>query len=249
MKIGVVFSKTSTATGFEALDIIDDDKLYTLDTELRVPDKYNSICLMYVLGSQVKECKLDAPSLRDFVNPYISPVDQAVTPSDLFPMSDFMNNQIQLKSGEFLKVLVSAKSTTSAKKIVGVWFSDGMGKETINGKSTTIKATATMTYTATAWTKQQLVLEQDIPFGMYEIIGMRVIADKGAFARLVLQPDVNRPMVPCVSGYEHYLDPMFRQGQFGSFGRFENQVPPKLEIIGVAAGSNPEVELDIVKVS
>lgn len=246
--IGAVFSKTSTVVGLESIPLVHDVKFNQNNNLFRVPQHNTKIKMIYVIGEQVKECQIVTPSLRKYLSPYVSPLDKSATPSNLFPIPSFMNG-LELVAGESLDIKVSAFTNASKIKCIAVWFNSGES-ETVSGENMrTIKASATFAYNKNAWSNGQIDLSDELEYGMYMIIGARIIANNGLFARFILSPDVDRHLLPCVPSYDKFGNQMFRNGNSGSMGVFNSQEPPKLELIGNASGSNPEIELDIIKVS
>ena len=91
--------------------------------------------------------------------------------------------------------------------------------------------------------------KRQLPDGWYEVVGAKV-AGAGQFARLIFPDRQNqRPMFPITTNSVTPWDQVFRYGELGPLGRFENFVPPKLEVYGEAATSDQTVYLDIVKMT
>lgn len=96
-----------------------------------------------------------------------------------------------------------------------------------------------------------LTFSQTLPVGRYQIVGMNVVCASSVFARLVFPGGTSfRPGVVTNVSYGNLIlgDP-FRYGRLGSYGEFEFNVPPAVEIMGTAAGAQTAtVILDVVKV-
>jgi len=116
----------------------------------------------------------------------------------------------------------------------------------------TMRATASLTLTAGTWVGGTLTFDQILPFGRYAIVGMDVVCNDGMYARLTFPGQTQyRPGVPCVETTGEYINPqMFRYGEFGLFGMFDQTAQPGIEVMGDTAGAEtPVVLLDLVKVA
>jgi hypothetical protein len=113
-----------------------------------------------------------------------------------------------------------------------VWLSDGP-QAPISGNIFTIRATSAITLSSGIWVNGNLTFNQVLPAGRYAVVGMRVRGANLVAARLVFPAQFHRPGVLAVASIGN-VDPYWpRFGRMGSFGEFENTVPPTLDALGV----------------
>src|SRR5207247_1836789 len=95
----------------------------------------------------------------------------------------------------------------------------------------TIRATAAVALAASTWVNGALTFSQALPYGTYQVVGMRARGANLAAARLVF---VGQPFRPGVAGVNALgnVDPFhFRYGNMGVFGQFDSTVPPTVDCL------------------
>lgn len=210
----------------------------------------NRVMAAVAMGDAITAARLNAPSLRTFLLPSVSPVIVAGVPPTQPGISWFGPNGPELQQTEEVAVEVSVGAQTVDTAFAGLWVTDRF-KPAPAGPIFPARATATIVLTVGTWVLGTLTFEQTLPSGRYAVVGLDVHSADAVFARLVF-PGVSqyRPGVvvtPTVGGFvsrDH-----FRFGNAGYFGDFPNTAQPQLEILGMAAGSEAiTVFLDLIKI-
>ena len=193
---------------------------------------------------------LDSPSLRRTSRYEITqPMNFEVAPLGgnvkMHPL-----NPVPLDEGEALNAYLENTAVCAAGLgIVGVFLSDGPIAP-VSGEIITIHATSVVAGTTALWTNGVLTLALDLPSGRYQVVGARVQAGATAgLFRLIFPEQWHRPGGVSTRVFLDADLPQFRMGRLGVWGEFTHRVLPRLEVLNVETVANPEIYLDVIKVS
>jgi len=199
--------------------------------------------------------RLSAPSMRsrtllDMAALEAIAAGGTLEPSSPTPLNVYLNKPIQLTPGEFLNHLQESDGTTAANLCTAiVILGDGQyGNPYAHLPIQTVRATATTTLTANAWSPCVITLDQQLEAGTYAIIGMRAQSAGAKAARLILQETASRPGVIAYDSNADIESPIFRNGNIGVFGTFTHNSIPQVEFLSLSADTVETVMLDIVKI-
>ncbi|KKL53439.1 hypothetical protein LCGC14_2275450, partial [marine sediment metagenome] len=119
----------------------------------------------------------------------------------------------------------------------------------VTGQIRTIRATAAIAGTEIVWTSGALTFSEDLPAGIYQVVGARCEADNPGAFRLIFVAGGPRPgSLACLTPAGAEV-PGSRRGDWGMWGQFDTNQPPTLEILSLAgAGSAQVLYLDIMRV-
>lgn len=248
----VAFSKSiANGSAYATLDgVIDQSQ--TLDAGNRVQSPFlQQVRAHHVFGANLTAARLNTPSLRLIGLPQLYPgLAAAAIPSGDGPqVYGDRGPRIQQADGYVLEV--SRAGGAAAQMYGALWVSPQIIPASA-GAAITITGTAPVTTVIGAWAIGTLTFDQVLPAGTYEVVGMAVVAAGTAYARLVYPGGVNfRPGVVAQVAYgDKPWTQDFRLGRFGSFGRFQHNAPPNLELLGYAAAAiTAAVHLDVIKVA
>jgi hypothetical protein len=198
----------------------------------------------------ITRAQLRFPSYRDLGDTEISPLNATAIPSALFRSSNWGQYGPKFRKNEELQ----AKSSNGASTVdiinICALIVDSL-KPVPSGRKFTVSGTAAQTLVAQAWTRAAIALDQNLPYGVYAVIGLRVVCAAAFAARLVFpnmlqyRPGVAVGNTEAVSDYQQ----PGRQGQWGEWGRFEQTAPPLLEVLGTTAGAQtPRAYIDLVEI-
>jgi len=245
----------AAVTVLEPLDAVDDDHITAVGNDLIVP-KFNNLAGMYaghgvtaVAGSG-SQAYIDSPSLRRMTRHEIAAIDnfENVPPPGLPQM--FQKNPIPLDEGEALNAyLANTAVAANGRGMPGVWFSDGPIAP-IDGEIRTILATSVVAGDLGEWSSGPLTLAYDLPVGRYQLVGARCLA--GATSGLFRFIFVDMWQRPGGVSVRHINDDdlsAFRNGIMGVWGEFGHRALPRLEVLNIETVANPDVYLDVIKVS
>lgn len=229
--------------------------LFINGDDIRVPDDLTQVIAAAACVGQTTTvgARVSSPSLRRFVNFDISPIngggDGDVEPSSPHAIMDLRANPIQLDPGESLNAEIDSNQTDADDQSVLVWLADGPIQPVAGSPVHTVRCTAAITAVAGAWTNGQLTFGQDLPSGVYQVVGMRAQGATLIAARLVFRGGSARPGVLGCDVATDQEWPAFRRGGLGVFGEFETNTPPTLDVLANDADTAQVVHLDLVKLS
>ena len=217
--------------------------------DVSVPEQLPNIAGVYALGSTMTRASLVSPSIRRRYPFEVFPIDAAATPTDPFHFHDVAQSVIAVDVDESLNFQF-AESGAGAQRGTGlVWLSSGAILPDTSGDIFTIRATGTTTLTAFAWTNCTLTLNDTLPAGTYEIVGMHAVSAGAIAARLVIPQYAWRPGVIASTGVNIYGSEKFRYGNFGVFGEFTHMTPPTVDFLSTSADTSQTVYLDLRMIS
>lgn len=241
-------------------DEIDEGGVYTnlppvTDPTITIAGNYaycpelNNIIGTYVAGGDTcVGAYVQTPSLRKLLNLDIFPLQQATYPTGGESIFLFPEDPIPLERYEGIEVLVNANPTSAERHTVLLWLSDGAIAK-VSGAIYTIRATASITAVAGAWSEGALTFRQTLPVGTYAVVGgVGYGANMVAF-RFIPVGYAWRPGGLAVTdrgafgGYEQ------RHGRLGVWFTFDARTPPSVEILAVGACTSQEFYIDLIKVA
>lgn len=228
--------------------------LFVTGDEIRVPDDViNIVAVAAMLPLNANKATLTAPSLRDFANLDIVPVnglnDGNVEPDSPAKISWYGDNPIPLETGESLTASCDCNPAAAADQSVLVWLSDGPIVPLAGQAIASIRCTGAITATVGAWTNGAIVLGQSLPVGSYAVVGFRAQGATLIAARLVFRGSGIRPGVIGTDIEGDDTNGLFRRGKCGVFGEFHSTVQPTVDILCNDADTAQEYILDLVKLS
>jgi len=247
------FAEDIDAAGAEVnLAALADAHLFSQGDDLRVPVFNQLLGLFGGLGSGgAGLMRLQSPSLRDLNRLVIAPLnglaDADVEPSDPPAVMDFKRHPRILDVDEILQTIID--SNTSAAAFQWLLLLLGDGSPTVpSGEILKVRATGSTTVTARAWSTVIVTFTDTLPIGRYQVVGLRAQGASMIAARFVFKPGTWRP--GCIaSDSQTTMDvPMFRNGELGVWGEFQQVTPPDIEVLCDVADTSQEFDLDLIKV-
>jgi hypothetical protein len=127
-----------------------------------------------------------------------------------------------------------------------LWLADGPVKP-VQGPMYSVRATSAVALVAATWVNGALTFSQALPYGTYQVVGMRARGTNLLAARLVFPGAFNRPGVPACNTIGGLDFDTARYGQMGVFGQFDSTVPPTVDCLGDTDASQTYV-FDLIKI-
>ncbi len=193
-----------------------------------------------------------SPSLRQLllenIEPFSSAAAAAVTPASPHPVVDRRGAPVPLVPGEALTFELSSNPVAAQIQWGVIWLADGPVAP-IGGAIRTARATGATALIANTWVAVPLAFTEDLPRGRYQLVGLRARSAGLVAARAVfVGPSATaRPGClgnPTQQGLAH---DMFRWGQLGVWGEFEDIEPPQIECLAVSADAAEDFYLDLIQ--
>lgn len=239
----VAFHKAAVSATLLPLQPIADDFVTTSGNDLTIPP-LNNIVAALIFGTAPTQAQLQSPSLRKLL---MQDIGQAIATEVTTPavdvLEDYREDPLVLTVSEKLNVLTI--HTTDGWCLL--WLADGPITP-IHGDIRTLKATTGHTTAGDVWETVDLDLSQTLEAGRYQVVGMRAFGTAVLAARLLFVGEPWAPGVPAGADINAILTPIFRRGKFGSFGEFEFNAPPKLQLLGTGVTSTEQIYLDLIQV-
>ena len=149
--------------------------------------------------------------------------------------------------GENLNAELNSNPVAAQVQWCIVWLADGPIVP-VTGPIFSIRATNTTALTPNVWTVGALTLPDDLPRGRYQVVGLRYSGANPVAGRLVFVGGRWRPGCLGSDGFDVPDHPMFRYGQLGVWGEFEDIEPPQMEFLATVADASQIVTLDLIQV-
>ncbi len=230
------------------LNVVPEQTLFAVGNDLRIPDSMPNLIGQAGLINDAggARCQLQSPSLRMLANLDIEPIILAAIfgspPEVLFhPV-----NPIPVTPSEALNFAALSTPTGAQAHYGLVWLADGPQNQ-VTGHVFTVRATATIQQVVDAWVNGNMVFDQTVPAGTYQVVGMRIRSTDLVVGRLVFPEQIPRPGVPAVNAIADLDVRSFRYGRSGIWGEFPHDVPPTLDVLGGTAAAQT-IFLDLIKV-
>lgn len=239
----VAFHKAAVSLTLLPLTPINDTQISTAAYDLTVPE-LNNIVAALAFGGAPTQVQLQSPSLRRV---FLEDIGQAILTEVTTPAQDAIvdrrDSPIPLVVSEKLNVF----TVHTTDGWVLLWLADGPIAP-VSGDIRTIRATTHHTTTADIWENGDLTLAQTLPAGRYQIVGARAFGTNLLAARFVLVGEAWRPGVPAGADVNAIRNDFFRRGRFGSFGEFEFDSPPSIDLLATGVSADEEIYLDLIQV-
>jgi hypothetical protein len=240
------YESTTGAVSAYPIDALADPHIRVSGDDLWIPSSLPQLAAYYALGSYITLGRIESPTLRTLTPIDVIPLDIGTEPGSP-PLLIYAGHAPKpVGGGEALNFKFTA---TAADKLFGlVWLSDGP-LAAAAGEIFTVKATASQTLTAYAWTNAALTFAQTLPSGRYQVVGMRAKSAGLIAARLVFPGYAWRPGCIGCDAYNDVERSEFRHGRMGVWGEFDHDVPPTVDFLSISADTSEEVWLDLIKIA
>ncbi len=202
-----------------------------------------------------QQARLTAPSRRVLVLQRVAPTQgnaaAASLPGDPHKVNDLRASPLPMVTGEATTFDVQSTPAAAQAQWGLVWFADGPIAP-VAGNMFTARATGTTVLGVLVWTLVPFIFAEALPRGRYQVVGLRAQSAGLIAARLVFAggPSAQAPWRPGVVGTNtdrHLEHPMFRYGQLGNFGEFEDTAPPQVECLSTTADAAETFYLDLIQ--
>lgn len=212
-----------------------------------VPRGLNKLGACYVLGTNITRARLVAPSLGDFSNYEIEPVDLVDEPASPSALIDFFDKPYELVPTEFVTVEASEGGAGATNECAVLWFTDGQIVQPA-GEIVTVRATSATALVAGVWSNVPLTFASTLPGGRFACVGARVECAGGIAFRFVPvgTGGQSRPGALAYDTLSDLDNPRFRRGGLGTWFEFDNDTPPTVDILSLSADATQTIWLDLV---
>jgi len=266
----VGFHENIDAATLDYITALADPHITVSGDNITVPT-LSQIMAALAIGVNITQARLESPSLREIALLDIVPVlredvpgkhahtenlagtytqnattaDARCAQPELF-LQDFFDRPIPLVVSEVLQAKIAEDGAVTRNTVL-VWLGDGIDPVPA-GKLLQVRTTWSTTLTAYAWTNASLTFDQTLPAGRYAIIGAHAYSDNLLGYRFVIPGLWQRPGGVGVGDQYAPTPSRFRRGKAGSWGEFEHNLPPTVDLLAAAADTSGVIYLDLVQV-
>jgi len=243
----VYHQNKDTAGALARINPVLDQVLTQQNNAFIVPRWGPNIGIIYPLAQQLAQVQMQSPKMRETSEIDVPQFDQLVTPPDLPSFLNIMDNPRELDIGEGLECFMAEGAAGAVDLVTAIWLLDKIDPVP-EGDKEIIRATATFTSTAYAWTLAPLVLGQQLRAGEYAITNVKIYSATGIVGRLVLEEQKPRPGVIVQQNETRKNFDDFDCPNLGSWGTFYSTFLPQLEIFTQGIDTSATVYLEVVKI-
>lgn len=242
----VAFSEEQDTGGnFSPVSTVADSHVTRYGDDLIVPE-LNKVILAFVCGATVTRARLSSPSLRRFIRPELNPLNVGVEPTSPLTIVDLRDNPIPLETDEALNVEVIEGYTGAERETVILFLADGTPAP-VTGDIFTVRGVGTTTLNAYEWTNVVVSLDEDLPVGNYQLVGMRAESAGLIACRVVPVGGIWRSGVIGTDAPSDLGFDIFRRGRMGVFCEFAHNRLPTFDFFSSSADTSEVVYLDLIK--
>lgn len=240
------FTESQDSATLANVAALSDQVLQIQGDDLIVPDDLPFLMGYYGLGGNLTRAQLVSPSLRVTWAEEIGSVDVAATPGSPYIWHNLGDMAIPLVSDEALNALAAEDNAAAARATILVWLCDQPPQPIVGFEVRSIRVTGAFTATANAWTNGSLTFSDTLPAGRYALVGARLVSTTLQAFRFVFKGGMYRPGAIGLTGVSRIEDPIFRKGRLGSWGEFQHNTPPSVDVLCNAADASFTGILDLV---
>jgi hypothetical protein len=239
MHLAAYYQSVDPAGAYVSLAALADSQITVNTPRIQVPP-LNQIILAAagVENTVAPLARLVAPSLTRRWRHQLSPVNVAAAAAVL-PMSparlvDLRDDPLVMVPSEQLSFEINSNPAAAQIQWGLVWFAEGKPAP-LSAPTTTARATVANALVAGVWTLNTLTFDEQLPRGRYAIAGFRPMSTTLIAARLVIPSLSYRPGALGVANISDVSSDIFRYGNLGSWGEFEDIDNLQIESLAAAA--------------
>lgn len=204
-----------------------------------------------VVGTSATRGQFQAPSLRDYGNIDILPVNIGTAIESPPRILDYSMKPIPLAQSEEWDFFAAQNNGSSSETETGiVWSSNGQIDPIPPKKIVQIRFSASTTLVSGKWSLVQMTLAQPLTAGQYALVGARCLSAGLLAFRFVPSGSPQgtnwRPGGLGVQAEDQFDHPRQRLGGWGKWLDFTNTTIPQLELFSLSNDTSEEGIIDIV---
>lgn len=246
----VAYSESiATTAAWQKITAVADQHIKTAGDSVYISSYNRLIGALLVLGTNALGGRLVSPSIRRFAPVEISPISIVLITTDPVEHDVNLQRSIVLDIDEQLELEFYGTAVAAQQLGGAVWLADAEITP-VKGSIFTVRGNITLAGAAGAWEYSDITLEEDLPVGAYDIVGLDVVAANGVCARLVPVGASNRPGAPVRQTIDATIPGnIFRHGKMGVYCTFPHNNIPGIEVFSntAVAGATYQILLDLIK--
>jgi hypothetical protein len=243
----VGYETSASEAALTAITPIPDPTVAVISNDIRIPTALPNVVAVAPLinsAAATLRAQLVTPSLRAIFPFDCSPISNGLVFPSTPPFVQLWDTPIPLIPLEPMDMLIQNGAAVMNRAFV--WLADGPIKPT-TGKMYSIRATATATLVTASWVNSgAITFASTLPAGHYQCVGLRSWSANQVAARIFFVGYPWRPGVIAGTAEATVEWPVFRWGNNGVYGEFDNTVPPTIDFMGITDTAE-NLYLDLIK--
>jgi len=222
------------------------DDILRIDNNRFVLPRDRDLVAFAAMSVDLQRVRIATPTTRQLANPWMRPFIDGAVPVDDPEVVDLSVRPIRLRGQEEVKVEALQDNAAAQRFTALLFISDSLAPVPA-GEPFKIRATSTGAAVANAWTTIDYTLEQQLPSGLYSVIGAEVIGANGQAFRLIFDDQFDRPGFLCSGDVNQRNNDMLQEYALGEWGRFNTVTLPRLQVLANAATASWEIYYELIK--
>lgn len=224
------------------------DEIITINNAHFVPQKDMYLNWAAAMNSAMDRVQVVTPTLRQITSPFLTPLILALISGNSRNVADYRKRPLLLKRLEEVQVLATLSAAGPTRSTILASISPANIPLAPNGSIFTLRGASTTAAVANAWSLVTVTWQDVLPVGRYVVVGMRHISANGQAARLIFEEGYWRPGVLSSNADTDQVHEMFLKGELGTFGEFDANRMPNVQVLANGADAAHEIYLDIIKI-
>lgn len=237
----------SIATGVETELPPAADPVLTIQNGHILPQRDFPLLFAAACGATLQRSRISTPTLLQTTTPFLRPLAQSANFGMPQRVANLSSDRLVLKQNEEVVVYATQTSAGAEREWVALGFAIDNALS-ISGQPYTLRGTSTTAAVANAWTQITVTWQNQLPQGTYVVGGGEHFSSNGLAWRAIFTDQVYRPGGLSVTSLGNASADIFRFGNLGAWGRFQNYQFPNIEVFAGAADATHEIYLDLFRV-
>jgi hypothetical protein len=212
-----------------------------------VPNDLTQLIFYYALGPSATRAAIVSPSLRRMFNEEILPLDLAAVATDQSLVVDHTQSPLILDAGEPVEAQMAEGAAGASRVTILAALADGIPQPQ-SGDFHTIRVSSSTAAVANVWSNIPLTFNDVLPSGMYAVVGAMLQSTNMQAFRFAFKGGSYRPGAPGITTLGQRHNRLFRNGNLGVWGTFENLTPPSADVLCNGADAAFAGVLDLVQI-
>jgi len=242
-----------SASGLTEIQAISPDgHVSTNEENIQIPTFAQRLAAVFANGPTATRVQISSPTLEAFNQVDVSPLSVALEPLSPTPWMPFFGNPIPMGPGEDMVAQVQNDNSPGGDDMhVIAWLMNNRDPA-LPLPIRSIRATSSDPSVSNKWTKVQLKLGSGLKPARYQFVGLKSVSFGGtpiaARVNFVGEENILRPGVVASDSEADVTPQIFRHAALGSWGEFEHDNVPQIEILNLNNGeTDHRFILDVIK--
>jgi hypothetical protein len=235
---------TATLTELSAIA----DQLALIQNNRIVPQVDKNLIFASGLSHTPLRLRLNSPSWRQYSAPHVRPLVDDNARTNGVRLANYLDDPLLCRALEEITIEGEQGSGAGADIYAGIALASGLPTPAPASRPFLIRGTSTTAATANAWSLLTMVWPDNLPNGMYAVVGLTAQSANARFARIIFEDQFERPGTPSIESLSE-VSPQEHVGMsLGTFGRFSNNRMPNIEVLCAAADAAHVVFMNVARV-